>query len=520
MIHRTVFRRAIPTKRIEWEHLLTDKCPNMPPLGSRFFKVLGSQIVKDNAFKDAGKVAYDDCLEARRQIEQMINSIGYDLSVFFFGGVSSLGFYEVSGDLDFCAVADVEPCHEEASLIVQNIAKGFRRMGLRPMAIPRAFVPIIRCDRTANIRPASVPTIESRRVSFTFARELIAAESQSFTQRLRNRFGQALEFQWSKRFISVRITFESTSDAVAAMATTKKHENIDIVMRQPADSRDGPELFRFPFDICFNSMGAQNTNVMRKALLEYPGARHLLLALRRWGKNCGNISSIDGFLASYCYTVMLVHFLQQAGRIQPLNPAAEFVEPLLLPKEPAYVPLRQQNTDVEDIGYLYYHFINYYAHIFKYDTDVVNVTSLNMKKEHLGWTDHNASRASPPFFSFAVKDPFGKENCARIVDAQRAKIIQQNFALASHTLDSQISDPLFAIKHLEEDSRRIEGEKPTEDLIEHERARIELIKKKFLESQTRKVKFGSQHAAESKMSAVASSLTNSVLLWMKRDKAA
>ena len=518
MFFRALLHRKSAYKPVRWESLLQKKFPEMPHMGNRYFKLIGSQIVKDNAFKDAGRAAFDDCLSARRQTELILHSIGYNLDVVFYGGIVLLGFFEVSSDLDMAAIGDVELSHEEAALVVQNISKEFRQIGLRPMAIPRAFIPIIRCDRTVNIQPSHTASGEDRTVSFTFRRALTLHECDSFTIHLVTLYGSKIQSKWMKNLQSAHVTFETTNDALHAMANTKVHCNVDCTMRQPASSRDGPELYRFPFDICFHSMGPQNTFMMRKALLAYPGARHLLLALRKWGKRCKNIHSTEGFLASYCFAVMLVHFLIQAERIQPINPDEEFIEPQLLPKEPTYVPLRQRDIDVEDIGYLYFHFINYYAHIFNSKDDVVNVTSKSMQKEQLGWIKSSSNNDHrPPFFSLGIKDVIGNENCARIVDVHRAEIIHQNFQLASHVLNTEVNDPLFAIQHLSEDAPRAEQKDSIHKLMRAESVRLDLIKKKITESHKSKERFGTQLMADSKMKSISNAITNSVLLWMKKE---
>ncbi|KNH09464.1 RNA polymerase I [Perkinsela sp. CCAP 1560/4] len=519
MFRHGSIRRLKSCHRLEWESIISGKCKHMPEKGSKYFKTLGSQIVKDNAFKDAGKSSFEDCLRARSQLESILHAMGYKLDVLFFGGIVSLGFFEVSGDLDMAAVGEIEPSHEEAALVVQSVSKELRRMGLRPMAIPRAFIPILRCDRTVNTQPAQTSSEGSRTCSFIFRRPLSSMECDSFFDRLRGRYGSTVQIRWMKNLQSATVTFETTLNATHAMAHIQDHCSVELNMRQPSDSRDGPELYRYPFDLCFNSMGVQNTFMLRKILLSYPGARHLLLALRRWGKRCHNIHSTEGFLATYCYTVMLAHFLMQTGRVQPIDPEMDFVEPLLLPKEPKYVPLRQKDVDPEDLGYLYYHFINYYAHVFDFDTGVINVTTKNMRKEDLGWnTPKNQKEEKPPFFSLAIKDPLGNENCARIVDKRRTNIIHQNFLLASHILDTESRDPIFALRHLEQDAPRIEKEEPLHSLIKAEQIRIDLIKKRIAESSQSKEQFGKRYVADAQRKVIAGALTNSVLLWMKKQE--
>jgi len=357
---------------VPWESQLSQHGIKLPPHGDSSYGRLGTTILSRMSCFDAGQKTYNECLVARRQLETILRSCGYELDVMFFGGLVSLGFFEVSGDLDFVGVGDMEPKHEEAAAIVQRVAREMRRLGLRPLAIPRARVPVIRCDRTSVVLPGTPLAKEATAVTVPFSRPLSTEEKDLFDARLVDKHG-AKEMVWREDTQCVCVTFQDTQQAVTAMATIKRHGDVDIPVRAPFDAKHGPELYRFPFDMCFGTTGMQNTFLMRSALLAYPGARHLLLALKKWGKSCGSINSMDGFLASYAFTAMMSHFLIQTGRIEPLNPEEMLREPHLLPKEPDYVPLEASAAvDAVDIGYLFVQFMVYYSKVFDYQNNVIS----------------------------------------------------------------------------------------------------------------------------------------------------
>eukprot|EP00760_Papus_ankaliazontas_P039724 PhM_4_TR9766/c0_g1_i1/m.95451 len=505
-----------PISTVPWEAALKEKGVTLPEKDSFFYDDLGRSIVKKMLPYDAGPATYKECLVARGQLEMILRSCGYDLDVKFFGGLVTLGFFEVSGDLDFVGVGDTEPRHEEAAAIVQRVAREMRRLGLRPMAVPRARVPVIRCDRTSVALPGTPVPREASCVTFPFSRSLEAAEQELFAARLHERYG-AMEVGWREDKRCATVRFPDTWAAVNAMANVRKQGDVEIPIRAPLDSRNGPELYRFPFDMCFGTQGMQNTFLMREALLAYPGSRHILLALKKWGKACGTINSLEGFLASYAYTAMLSHFLVQTGRIEPLRPEEMLEEPHLLPKDPPYVPLERENElNTSDVGYVFAHFFAYYAHIFDYENDVVSSTMTGMKKTHMKWTTPDDGTGRPPFYFFGMKDPYGNDNIARSVDANRLRYIRDALTLATHAMAQEQEDGEFVLAHLVEDPSRPDLKQPLVSFDAAD-ARRRSMKRHFQHTDRRKSNYGAAAMQQRKTNILAHDIAESVSGWLKKD---
>eukprot|EP00658_Telonema_sp_P-2_P067819 TRINITY_DN56756_c0_g1_i1.p1 TRINITY_DN56756_c0_g1~~TRINITY_DN56756_c0_g1_i1.p1 ORF type:complete len:183 (+),score=39.65 TRINITY_DN56756_c0_g1_i1:184-732(+) len=149
----------------------------------------------------------------------------------------------------------------------------------------------------------------------------------------------------------------------------RKLGSVDIPLRVPVDTRQGPELYRFPFDFCLSSTGLRNSYLLGEYLVLYPYARHLALALKRWGRSSGVVSSMDGLLASYALTVMLIHYLTKMNVLPQVETSRVAASPHLLPKDLQYRPLAGvptgENADVDmaKLGYLFANFFEYYSNV-------------------------------------------------------------------------------------------------------------------------------------------------------------
>ncbi len=242
---------------------------------SQSYAALGVSLVEYVQGLDTGPAAFEECFIARQQLETIVRSCGYDMSIHTFGGLSVLGFLEVGGDVDFVGVSEVEPSNEEAGAIVMRISREMRRLGLRASALPRARVPLSKVQRVSRDAPGTEVHALSSTGIFQLTRALPVEEEGQFAARLRTLGAQALE--WNTQRHSVSATFPSPTKMLEALATVKKHGAVDIPLRLPVDPRHGPELYRYPFDLCLSSTGLRNSALLGEVLQRYKYARHLLL---------------------------------------------------------------------------------------------------------------------------------------------------------------------------------------------------------------------------------------------------
>lgn len=412
---------------------------SLPPLNDSKWAKLGKQVVDTAVSSDTGALAFEECQICREQLEIVIQSLGYDMNVFIFGGLVTLGLLEVGGDIDFVGVSDVEPNFNEAGEIVVKLARELKRIGLKSWALPKARVPVIKVDRTSRSFPGSPFHQLSRDGIFHFSRKLSPREVEDFEKILHTNYSVS-NVEWSSSNHYAIVQFESTTALIGALSQVKRYDSVEIPIRLPIDPKCGPELYRFPFDFCLSPAGLRNSYLLGYSLSEYECARHLLIVLKKWGRASGIINSIDGLLASYALTVMLVHYLVQVNVIKKTEPQG-ITELQTLKTSLAYKPLCSSNScDLNLVGYLLGGFFEFYGCTFDYINNVVCTTCVSLTKNALGWKKETDD-FRPPFFNFAIKDPYSLDNIARNLDENSATYVQEANFKAFQAIKSDFDDP-------------------------------------------------------------------------------
>lgn len=407
---------------------------------------MGKELVTFACSCDTGAAAFTECCQAREQLECIVQSLGYDMTVYIFGGLAVMQLLEVGGDADFVGITDVEPEPDESAAIIVRINRELKRLGLKSRCYPKARVPVVKADRVSKVFPGTPFHSSSSDGFFQFARQLNSAEVESFEKRVRN-YGAA-SVEWNASFQLSTVRFHSPSALISAVAHITSHDGVDIPLRHPVDVVRGPQIYRFPFDFCLVPTGLRNSYLLAEALSEYEYSRHLLLALKKWGRTSGIINSMDGLLASYALTVLLTHYLIKMGKVQKISIKRISEEPQSLRIEPEYKPLRSgADCPFDEIGRLFAGFFEYYGSVFDYQKNVVCTTNLSLTKEKMNWTQVQPF-GKAPFFDIAIKDPYGLDNIARNVDAASADYIKKCFAAGNTFLINNFDSPTVAIRDI------------------------------------------------------------------------
>lgn len=492
----------------------------LPPEDDRKWTKLGKDIVDKAVASDTGRIAFEECQACRDQLEAVIHSLGYDINVFIFGGLVTMGFLEIGGDIDFVGVGDVEPTFDESGEIVGRVSRELKKMGLRSWALPKARIPVMKVDRTSKSFPGTPFHQLSRDGVFHFARPLSADETKAFEQLLYKDFRPS-QVDWEASNQYAIAQFSSTSELICALSTLQRVGSVDIPIRLPIDPKCGPELFRFPFDFCLSPTGLRNSYLFSKALREYDCARHLLIVLKKWGRSSGVINSFDGLLASYAMTVMLVHFLVKVGVI-PLTQPQAVNELNSLQMTPEYRPLCETATNYNEVGYLLGGFFEYYGCVFDYSESVVCTSNVNLKKDSVGWNQQDGVR--PPYFNFAIKDPYGLDSIGRNLDRESTAYVKEahHLALTSLLSDLELSS-LDTLLHNSRPPRKVRSLSQrgisSETLSPHQMdARHEISKAIFHERKRQMETVGVKAVRNMENHSVASAVTKNVLGWIRSEK--
>ncbi|PWV05899.1 putative RNA polymerase I [Trypanosoma cruzi] len=500
---------------------------SIPPINDRCWEGIGSFVVQQALTSDTGRLAFEECSVARQQLENIVQAAGYDANVFVFGGLVVLGLLEVGGDVDFVGVMDVEPGVGEAGEIVSRLSREMRRLGMKSSALSKARVPVIKVDRVSKLLPGTPLHHLSACGLFQFTRQLNDNETQSFKKRMQENYA-ATRVDWNNNQQFATIEFNSTTALVSALTQVRRHEGIDIPFRLPVDPRNGPELYRLPFDFCFSSIGLRNSYLLSNTLSHYEFSRHLLLLIKKWGRRSGVINSMDGLLASYALTVMCAHFLIKVGKLPKVSTLRSTDEPQLLPFFPEYRPLNDgKGLDVAELGFLTAAFFEYYGHIFDYEKNVVCTTNMNLLKKTMRWEKSpGLETGRPPFFEFAIKDPYGLDNIGRNLDREATEYVKDAHIVALKYILDERNDPEFTINNITQSpprpqwkdrtlaSRGIASSNCSPDQLE---AHHMLKRMEFHERRKAMERFGQRTVRSTEQQRVVSSVANDVLGWIRGD---
>lgn len=427
---------------------------SVPPVEDPRWIGVGKEVVRLAKCSDTGPVAFAECCVAREQLESIVQAMGYDMNIYIFGGLVTTGIFEVGGDVDFVGILDVEPAFEESGEIINRASRELRRLGLRTRSFSKARVPVVKADRVSRSLPGEPFHNLSCDGIFQFSRQLTASEADGFADRAKKNY-DAQVVEWNSSYQFATVQFSSTSSLIYALVNLKVYDNVEIPLRLPVDIRHGPELYRFPFDFCLSSTGLGNSYLLGESLARYPYASHLLLTLKKWGRASGIINSIDGLLASYALTVMLVHFLAVVGKIPKVSVSKLSGRADGLNPNPAYRPLVDCCDDkIGEVGFLFAAFFEYFGCIFNYKERVVCTTNLSLTKSLMKWDKKTENYGKPPFFHFSIKDPYGLDNIARNLDFDSVSFVQKSHQYAIDSLLNGMSDPALAVRLLTSDPHK------------------------------------------------------------------
>ncbi|KAG5474313.1 hypothetical protein LSCM1_03093 [Leishmania martiniquensis] len=487
---------------------------------------LGQAVVDLARSCDTGKAAFEECCVAREQLESIVQSMGYDMSIYIFGGLVTTGLFEVGGDVDFVGILDIEPGFAEAGEILRRTSGTLRRLGLRSRVYPKARVPVIKADRVSRSLPGSPFHSLSCDGIFQFSRQVNYAEAESFTSRVRSNYN-ATSVEWNSSYQFATVQFTNTSSLVYALANLRAHNEVEIPLRLPVDARYGPEVYRFPFDFCLSSTGLRSSHLLGEALAEHAYSRHLLLVLKKWGRASGIINSIDGLLASYALTVMVAHFLSLVQAIPKVTAAKLNEGAKALSPNSEYRPLEEARSDaVAEVGYLLATFLEYYGCAFDYEKRVVCTTNMALTKATMQWDKDSGTIGKPPFFHFAIKDPYGLDNIARNLDLEATAYVRKAHHLALQTVMDELHNPTFLLSTLTKNPRKpprlvrslsdrgIHSESIPSEQLE---ARHALSRLQFQQRKRSMEDLGERAVKNKKNQSTASDVTKNVLGWIRND---
>jgi DNA polymerase sigma len=206
-----------------------------------------------------------------------------------------------------------------------------------------------------------------------------------------------------------------------------------------------PPAFPLPFDVTADRRnGVRNSWLLRSYFSQYPQSRWLAMAVKRWSKETMMNHAAQGFLTSYGFNILVVHYYQHALRKMDFVPLST-ADVARVAQLPTGLPL-EAPTDMKAFGEEVLGFFDYYLSEFKYDEQVVSLSRPEVTTPaKLGWTREREDALKMQVsdgeggggriaYRLCIEDPFEVNlNVGRNVSAFKLDIFKQHFARARET---------------------------------------------------------------------------------------
>ncbi|KAJ3356988.1 hypothetical protein HDU83_009158 [Entophlyctis luteolus] len=218
-------------------------------------------------------------------------------------------------------------------------------------------------------------------------------------------------------------------------------------------------------DISFQSnLVLYNTRLLQAYSQIDPRFRELVFIVKYWSKQRNINEPSFGTLSSYCFILMIIHFLQIRGvlpclqKILPDGTIAEKIDTIPVHTVEGFNVYFYENVNAlrqiwtsennESVGELIVAFFKYYSAEFPYVHGIASVrTGMVVPKEDKGWTKekqqelNRSSGATKDRFWLCVEDPFETtNNVGRPVDKETLFEVRGEFIRASKILCAGGSD--------------------------------------------------------------------------------
>jgi hypothetical protein len=238
----------------------------------------------------------------------------------------------------------------------------------------------------------------------------------------------------------------------------------------------GEELARqqHALDVSLSLDGVRNSLLLREYMGAYPHLRVAARLLKLWGRHVSVLNARRGWLSPYAVTIMLVHYLAAAGEgatpggnapfplpreaavalldvgtVEPMvkglveRPALpQLADPLLGGAEDANIHSPIGQAAVALAVECVQGFFDYYANVFDFDEDVVDVRATSDRvtskaqwftaEEDAAMTDE-AKWHRIGYGVLMIRDPYEHHSLGRSVEFFRAEAIRERFReMAAH----------------------------------------------------------------------------------------
>ena len=192
------------------------------------------------------------------------------------------------------------------------------------------------------------------------------------------------------------------------------------------------EGISFPFDISMSWPGVVNSTWLQQYVRQNRSVvQPLSWCVTQWARHVGINNNADGYLSTYCLTLLLLFYLVRAGALAPVAPSPADLTPQEFPAVPVCDPA---HADAALLGRLATGFFGFYGWEYPAAISVVSLRSAGeVTKAWKGWCRH----------PLAVEDPLEPHlNLGRNVSMERWLEIRQRLREACKDVHAALASTL------------------------------------------------------------------------------
>jgi len=312
--------------------------------------------------KDKGPAYFQRIANARMQLEKVVQQSYPMASVYVFGSSVVHQVWDGEADIDFTCIDTVAwgknkwPPDERIAVLKCGATLGLLAKTSNVNAITLARVPILKYSGVVS--EAVYPQNESEHrtqctVVIALKKPVFTGEPLQQSMRLVEREVRAIFGVGSPEAIQqltwpaptgeeIRVECATCHDAVQVFVTLKTRARLGpapLVSVKLASQSLLPECLGVDFDLSFRAFGLRNSYLLQRYMTAHPCVRPGAQLLKSWSKANGLNNSSAGWLCTYAFNVMWLHFLIHKKIVPFVVPDDIPTNPAEMPTMPSYSPI-------------------------------------------------------------------------------------------------------------------------------------------------------------------------------------
>ncbi|CUF11144.1 uridylyltransferase-like protein, putative [Bodo saltans] len=463
---------------LKYCNTLVDQAPVMlsTTLSPNVVASLGQRVVSLAAKSDPGPEVFKFAVDARDQLEAILQTKFPKCNVYTFGSCVASGCWDGRGDVDFTIVdpigsavvlpldAGMGAVMSTSPSLTQSVGTTGRgrelekRKALSSQKRHDASVMLDSSTRSCNrcyehafplVKHEIKDPIDADRLrnpsNRTIRFEITGQLSESDARTAERCFSTQCKCRWEGYGSKKSKLIVQFPSCAAALKEYMSPTNLMIpskpkIVKKWARFGYRPSIYAIKFDLSARGFGVRNSFLLRAYLSQSPEIRCGSVFIKHWSKHSGVNYSMKGYITSYAVNLMWIYYLIVKGEVSFVDPQS-ILASMHDKRDFAYLPMRaakgvSPQEFERKVGELVANFFKFYALEFDWKNDVVTVSRANLTtKQSLSWTEEKEVRSlvfrDRVWYRFCIEDPFEDNlNLARHISPIKLNKVRMEFLRA------------------------------------------------------------------------------------------